>query len=243
MTNNSLFINIKDSTLNLPQHFINQLPGYFTIVSTDSKYIAANQGTISTLCGHSDMDTLFGTTYGDISGLVSEQHDSFVIQDKETIARNASIQIIARCCFAKNKWITVFGEKFLITDEHNNIAGVACHLHDITHSNIIDIYRVISLMKNQTSTKKLEEQFSYILNQGFPDIKLSNRETEILFFLLRGNTAKQIAEILNLSSRTIESYFEQIKDRLKCNTKSEVIEKGIFLGYMNILPKSLFDKL
>ncbi len=241
MTNNGLLI--KDNILNIPHHFINQIPGYFSVVTTDSKYISANLNTIRKLCGHLDMDTLFGATYGDISGLVAEQHDNFVVQDQETLQRNASIKIIARCCFVKDNWITVFGEKFLIRDEEDNIAGVACHLYDITSSNIIDIYRVMSLMKNQTSPKKLAQQFSYMLEQGYPDVQLSNRETEILFFLLRGKSNKQIAALLHLSPRTIESYVERIKDHLICKSKAEVIEKGIFLGYMNILPQSLFEKI
>ncbi len=52
------------------------------------------------------------------------------------------------------------------------------------------------------------------LNFKAPD--LSSREKEALSLYLQGETARSIAEKLHLSSRTVESYLENIKNKLNC---------------------------
>ena len=52
---------------------------------------------------------------------------------------------------------------------------------------------------------------------------LSHRELALLQQLCKGLTVKQAAEILILSTRTAESYLNNIKNKLGCNKKSEII--------------------
>lgn len=54
--------------------------------------------------------------------------------------------------------------------------------------------------------------------------KLSVRERECLHLLLEDKSAKEIAARLGLSSRTVEFYFENIKGKLSCWSKQEVIQ-------------------
>lgn len=73
---------------------------------------------------------------------------------------------------------------------------------------------------------------------------LTNRESECLFYIIRGKSAKSIARILNISFRTVEVYLEKLKTKFNCKTKSDLIDQAIHNGYMNIVPKSVFsDKL
>lgn len=62
--------------------------------------------------------------------------------------------------------------------------------------------------------------------------KLSKREIECLKCYVKGMSATEIADELLLSSRTIESYIENIKNKLSCYKKSELIHK---LHYMEEL--------
>jgi DNA-binding CsgD family transcriptional regulator len=57
--------------------------------------------------------------------------------------------------------------------------------------------------------------------------RLSKRQLQCLYYLSRGKTLKEIAKILNLSSKTVEHYLEITKSKLKCSKRSELIE--IFL--------------
>lgn len=53
--------------------------------------------------------------------------------------------------------------------------------------------------------------------------KLSLRERQCLKLLMEGRTAKDVAVVLQLSPRTVESYFENIKDKLSCWSRHELI--------------------
>lgn len=78
---------------------------------------------------------------------------------------------------------------------------------------------------------------------GFQDIenllekaaKLSVRERECMKYLLRGKTAKETSCHLKISFRTVEYYFENIKNKLGCFNKRELISYAHILENFRIL--------
>ncbi|MBT4879833.1 MAG: hypothetical protein HOI80_01425 [Alphaproteobacteria bacterium] len=50
------------------------------------------------------------------------------------------------------------------------------------------------------------------------------REAEAIYFLSRGRTMKETAFCMSLSPRTVEKYLENVRSRLECFSKSELIE-------------------
>lgn len=56
-------------------------------------------------------------------------------------------------------------------------------------------------------------------------IHFSKRENECIYHIIRGKTLKEVAHILGLSKRTVEYYFECIKNKLGVNNKSDAITK------------------
>lgn len=60
---------------------------------------------------------------------------------------------------------------------------------------------------------------------------VSTRELQCIFYLLNGDTAKKIAENMSITPKTAESYLENIKIKLNCHTKSELIRKIIDYYY------------
>lgn len=71
---------------------------------------------------------------------------------------------------------------------------------------------------------------------------LTPRQSECLFFLIRGKTIKEIGKILGLSNRTIEYYIDIMKSRFGCTTKIELIDIALEKGYHNIIPATLMYK-
>lgn len=53
---------------------------------------------------------------------------------------------------------------------------------------------------------------------------ITRREAEVMFYLSKGKSAKEIAVQLSISPRTVETYLENIKLKLCCNTRSRAIE-------------------
>ncbi len=68
-------------------------------------------------------------------------------------------------------------------------------------------------------------QFFYLSSLVIDEIYLTERECDISFFLVRGKTANEIANILHLSKRTVENYLENIKNKFNVNSRSQLIEK------------------
>lgn len=56
------------------------------------------------------------------------------------------------------------------------------------------------------------------------DALLSKRQTEVLRYVARGKTFKEISRLTGLSPRTVGHYFETVKNKLRASTRSQVIE-------------------
>ncbi len=54
-------------------------------------------------------------------------------------------------------------------------------------------------------------------------VSLTERQLQCAEYLLQGKTAREIAEILGLSRRTIEYYIGNIKCKLECKNKVELV--------------------
>lgn len=57
--------------------------------------------------------------------------------------------------------------------------------------------------------------------------EITERELEVLKFLTRGYSASYIAQNLFLSVRTVENYINNLKNKLNCYSKTELIQKSI----------------
>ncbi|MGD9152386.1 MAG: helix-turn-helix transcriptional regulator [Gammaproteobacteria bacterium] len=55
--------------------------------------------------------------------------------------------------------------------------------------------------------------------------KLSKRESECVCCILRGMTTRQMANMMDLSPRTVEGYLLNIKNKLDCKDRYEIISK------------------
>lgn len=58
----------------------------------------------------------------------------------------------------------------------------------------------------------------------YNQVKLTQRELSCVAYLLQNRTAAETAQLMNLSKRTVESYLDNIKNKLGCNTKLELVK-------------------
>lgn len=79
-------------------------------------------------------------------------------------------------------------------------------------------YEQVPLPQIQLDQAKLAHFLCQINNSQF-----TKRDLDCIKLLVKGKTAVEIAKLLHLSVRTIEHRFERLKDKLLCQTKSELI--------------------
>ena len=100
-----------------------------------------------------------------------------------------------------------------------------------------------SILQGLEGTPSLPEALTMLIHAGLlaPPVKtsvtsrfrgsefcfglLNEREIDILYLVVRGKTAKNIAKQFQLSHRTIEHLMDAIKHKLKVSSKAELIDK------------------
>lgn len=222
--------------------FINQMPGLWVAIDRNSKFLAANNAAIQ-WTGFKSPDSMIGETYENMHCKAAEQHQNFVNQDKIVLSSNYQIKILGLYCYHDTGWKIVLAEKYPLRNVDGDIIALITYATDLTLSNIIDLNKFLSLTyEAQVGEPQIKfQQKGFIVNKDLLKFNLTQRQSETLFFLLRGKSAKEISKILQLSPRTIEMYFEQLKFIFHCQSKSELIDKAINHGYFNNLPESLFS--
>ncbi len=60
-----------------------------------------------------------------------------------------------------------------------------------------------------------------------PIERLSNRELQVLNLIGRGKTTREVAEILNLSVKTVESHRQRIKKKLNLQTSAQLVQFAV----------------
>jgi DNA-binding CsgD family transcriptional regulator len=112
--------------------------------------------------------------------------------------------------------------------DENKIVGVLCHSVEIIQP---EMKQLFSVWAKQSLTP--QTGFSIGKHQS---ATLTPREKDILFFLAKAKTAKQIAHLLKVSPRTVYSHMEHIKTKLNCHTKSELVDMAYHTGLAFELP-------
>lgn len=62
------------------------------------------------------------------------------------------------------------------------------------------------------------------IGKKFGDLYFTFREAQCMAQIMRGKTIKSTAHYLGLSPRTVEYYLKNMKSKLKCRTKSELMQ-------------------
>ena len=86
------------------------------------------------------------------------------------------------------------------------------------------------LANNAMQAEYPNNRYKCQLGKEFYHACLTRREVECMYYLLRGQTAKGTANVLGLSRRTVESYIENVKGKLCCNSKSQLVSKILESG-------------
>lgn len=132
------------------------------------------------------------------------------------------------------------GTKVLIFSMHENSEFVSSAIqagasgYIIKDTSIEEIYKAIKLVQNgenyfsHSVAKMLFERPGKIDNE-----KLTSREQMILAHIAKGFSSKEIANNLNISTRTVEAHRRNIKSKIKAESLAEMIHYAINHGLVD----------
>lgn len=211
-----------------------RLPHNVYLLNTASIILKANQSTILTF-GFNSLKDAYGKSARDVISknyaISLRNHDQLIL-DKQKM--NILDEPVLRYDELLMNFLTI---KMPWYNQSGKIIGIFgfSFLNGSTLEYAEYIARRIGLVKLAKNIKK----YSAINEIKISNITLSPRQTQCLYFLIRGKSAKQIGEILSLSARTIETYTENLRRKLNCKSSSELIEKAIESNFQNIMYKRL----
>ncbi len=66
---------------------------------------------------------------------------------------------------------------------------------------------------------------------------LSPREVEVLKFIVQGYSAKETAEMLSLSHRTVERHIDNARNKLGARNRPHLVSEAIETGLIRVRPE------
>lgn len=190
-------------------------------------------------CGFANEDQIIGLSYYDIRCEAQKLAHEFERQEQKTRQLGRSTQWIGIANYAHQPGIVLLGTKSLIFDEANKVIGTFDQFLDVTYNPLINLAPILD--QQEYAISRQAAQVTLAVGSFDSPTELTKKESSVLFYFIRGMSANGIAQRFNLSKRTIEGHIDNIKDKLHCINKTDLIEKAITQGFLNILPVSLLQ--
>jgi DNA-binding CsgD family transcriptional regulator len=192
------------------------LPFHIYYKDLDGKYLACNDTQAITLGFRSGVD-LLGLTDFDMCAescarILRMTDQSIIMQEKPRM-------LIENVMTLNNETFKTFSCKLPLRTSTNKISGI------FGLSFIINIDELQAGLFKPDACNTSASRTYQNLQTGIE--QLTQRQEECLFCLVKGMTIKQIANELALSPRTVEHHIESIKNKLRCNSRSELIAKAL----------------
>lgn len=216
---------------------INQIPGYFLVLNTDLSLRNCNTNYLK-LTGVRNLSCLVNRKYHQFDNeLIAKQSDLLVSQNQIVLSENKSIRFINYCIDENEQPLIFYGEKTPLLDENGQVSGIIGHAHDFTES-YSQLFHMLFYEICKYSSVKTDKVF--LIEDNLSDQNnMTQREQEVIFYMLRGYTAKGMSNRMGISAKTIEFHISRIKVKLKVISKQQLIEKLLELGYLFKIPDSI----
>lgn len=214
------------------QLILEQIPGCLAWKDQNLKYLGANKNLLMVM-NLDYQDELIGLDDHELA-LNSPIVNQFFREQDLLVLQGQSLEIFHHLENSQDSK-TYFLQKSPLRDQANKVVGVIYSCTAWSQANLL------------ASLKQIDQKYHaaedvpayYSLDANYNPANLSKRELECVFLQLRGYSAKQTAELLGLSKRTVEYYTDNIKAKLGCINKTELLLTAVSQGYHQHIPKSL----
>jgi DNA-binding NarL/FixJ family response regulator len=101
---------------------------------------------------------------------------------------------------------------------------------DTLRNTILEVMRGNSVLSPELTEKVFESLRRARASQG--QTLLSDREVEVLNFMVKGLTTHQMAESLFISDNTVKTHIRHILEKLGANNRAQAVDKAKELGIL-----------
>lgn len=229
----------KEFQINL-YDMVHHLPD-MAYLSVGGKFITGNEF-MRKCAGFRSIEDLEGRAYQDINCEAVQLHEKFFADDIHVLRSKKPLTQLAYLKYANDEDKLLMGRKTPLALNQADPMILAEYL-DITQKNLFNFHVILDLDKKFIERKKRQFVYDITDNYSLENFHLSKRESECLFFILRGKSTKAISRILDLSVRTVETYIAALKDKFDVNTIPQLMVKALSLGCLDRIPESLLSML
>lgn len=197
---------------------IEQAPGLMSIKDIHSQFVICSAPLLK-LIGFKSNEYAFGKTDFDLQCQASEHAEQFIKQDKTVISANREFHFICFDTYADGNRHIFIGHKKPIYDTNGVIQALWANATEITHQVAHFLSKTsleILLNKNVDFIKELASQPA--------DDAFTKTERKVIFLLVHGYNANEIAKILHRSKRTIETHIENTRSKLQLSSTPALID-------------------
>lgn len=213
--------------------FLNGLPGIHFIKDTQSNYIACSPAFEKEL-NVSKKDVIGYTDYDLPWASLTELYQQ---HDRDAMQKNQS-DVLEPVKIAQSTIISSRTLKLPIADSSGEVIGVFGQMDVLAiNSSLSKALSTLIAVDKRKAAQTHQAPKNYQCDSYDKNLQLTPRETECLFLLIRGKSAKEIARFLKISPRTVEVYIENIKLKMNISSRSQIVDKALELGMLEIIPK------
>lgn len=218
-------------------HLFNQLPGCWGCKDKDSVFVYANAeyGEIIGVDHHLDC---IGRTDFDMPSPTVECAEAFRDQDSQVILTGKRMRVLDIHPYSDGSWRAHLFTKTPWRDENNDVVGTIFSGVELKDTAVLEVGHWIC----RAAGLDPKEQASFNLDLNHRPLNLNTRESEVLFLLLYGKKPQYISKVLGVSVKTVENYVLRLREKFNANSKNELLDIALDLGYGSHIPESMLKR-
>lgn len=210
----------------------------------DHRFLMANQAFINET-GFRSLEHIVHSEYEDQPTEGGKFYQQWLFQDNLVLHNEGEVRLLSYLEFSQaSQRGLVFGIKKPAYSMSGEIIGFVNEFFDITNTGLANALPFILQQHNKNYNAYNEGAFTYVLSNQFQSkdkkVKLTERQSDCIFLLLKGFRSKEIATTLNISRRTVEIFITQLKAKLSAHSNSGLIANAVEQGLAGYIPSRFF---
>lgn len=224
----------------LSSSLLEQMPGWMFVKDLELKYTSTTLRS-ALLCGFKNQQDKYEKTDYELKCKASESAVYFQEQDKQVISEDRETSFLQLNRYADNQVHVFLTKKIPLKIPCGTIIGVCGIVEEISSPAIVKaIFELANIGKIDPILRLNKKNFEIDGGNFFK--LLSDNESEIVFYFIRGFSNKEIGLSLNLSSRSVEAKLENLKNKFNCNSLQDFYNYCLSHQAHNCIPQTLLRR-